>query len=89
MLIHLENRVRSNFPALAVFAALFFVLAAPKTSNADSSTREIHVEKRFLNLPVKNGAPKRHVSFQVGGKTVREFDMELAEAQPIGGRSWT
>lgn len=45
-------------------------------------TREITVQKRYLNLPVKNGAPMRRVSFIVEGKVVREFDIELADAAP-------
>jgi fructan beta-fructosidase len=44
--------------------------------------REIAIDKRYLNLPVKNGAPKRRVRFEVGGETVREFDIELAEDKP-------
>jgi fructan beta-fructosidase len=34
--------------------------------------------KRWLNLPVKNGAPKRTMALLIGGKAVREFDVELA-----------
>lgn len=45
-------------------------------------TREIAVEKCCLNLPVKNGAPSRHVSLLVEGKVEREFDIELADAEP-------
>jgi fructan beta-fructosidase len=44
--------------------------------------REIAIDKRYLNLPVKNGATKRRVRFEVGGQTVREFDIELAEDGP-------
>ncbi len=39
-------------------------------------------EKRYLNLPVKNGAPTRRVSLQIDGKVEREFDIELADASP-------
>jgi fructan beta-fructosidase len=46
------------------------------------ATREITVEKRYLNLPVKNGAPMRRMSLAVGGKVEREFDIELADAEP-------
>ena len=46
------------------------------------ATRAITVRKRYLNFPVKNGAPMRRVSFVVAGKAAREFDIELAEATP-------
>jgi fructan beta-fructosidase len=44
--------------------------------------RQVMIDKRYLNLPVKNGAPKRRLRFEVGGETVREFDIELAEGPP-------
>lgn len=43
--------------------------------------QQLTVTKRFLNLPVKNGAPKRWVSVTVGGQTVRECEIELADAE--------
>lgn len=45
-------------------------------------SREFLVEKRYLNLPVKNHAPKRRVSLLAGGATAREFEIELADEQP-------
>jgi fructan beta-fructosidase len=42
----------------------------------------IKAEKHFLNLPVKNGAPKRRVTLSQDGQVVREFDVELAEGAP-------
>jgi fructan beta-fructosidase len=44
--------------------------------------REFTVTKDYLNLPVKTGAAKRRVRFVVGDKTVREFDIELADDKP-------
>lgn len=38
-------------------------------------------EKKFLVLPVKNGAPKRNVELWVDGVNTRFFDIELAEDQ--------
>jgi fructan beta-fructosidase len=49
---------------------------------AKPASREFAVEKRYLHLPVKNGAPKRRVRFEVEGKTVREFEIELADGKP-------
>src|SRR5487761_2602060 len=47
-----------------------------------SATRDLTVTQRYLNLPVKNGAPKRRVSLIADGKRVREFEIELADAAP-------
>ncbi len=46
------------------------------------ATREIAINQPYLNLPVKNGAPKRHVNITLEGKTVRAFEIELADGQP-------
>ena len=40
--------------------------------------REIVVEKKLLNLPVQNGAPKTWFRLLDGDKILREFDIELA-----------
>lgn len=45
-------------------------------------TKEIVCTKRYLNLPVKNGARKCWVSLVVDGEIVREFDIELADKDP-------
>ena len=45
-------------------------------------TKELLVEKRYLNLPVKNGAPKKWVRLLKGDILLREFDIELAPADP-------
>lgn len=39
-------------------------------------------EKKYLVLPVKNGAPKRNVEIWVDGVNTRFFDIELAEDKP-------
>jgi fructan beta-fructosidase len=44
--------------------------------------REFEIKKDYLNLPVKTGATKRRVRFEINGKTVREFDIELADGRP-------
>lgn len=46
------------------------------------ATREFRVEKRFLAIPIKNGAAKRTVTAAVeGGPTVKNT-IELADAEP-------
>ncbi len=44
--------------------------------------KEFSVEKRYLNLPVKNGSSKRRMRMLVDGQVVREFEIELAERTP-------
>jgi len=45
-------------------------------------TREFLLQKKYLNLPVKNGAKKRYIYLIVDGKIVREFDIEMANDEP-------
>ncbi|HPD47179.1 MAG TPA: GH32 C-terminal domain-containing protein [Anaerohalosphaeraceae bacterium] len=52
------------------------------TKAAAEKTRDILLDKRYLNLPVKTGAPKRRISLLVDNRTVREFEIELADAEP-------
>jgi fructan beta-fructosidase len=44
--------------------------------------RTIKIDKHYLNLPVKNDAPMRHLTMSVDGEIVREFDIQLAEGKP-------
>jgi len=56
---------------------------ASVVSAADAmATLPLKLEKHYLNLPVKNGAPMRHVSLLVDGRVTREFDIELADDKP-------
>ena len=45
-------------------------------------SRDLIVEARYLNLPVRNDAPRRRMRFVVNGVPVRELDIELAEGGP-------
>ncbi len=45
-------------------------------------SRELVVEKQYVNLPVKNGAPKRTMTFVVNARPVRQVEIELADAEP-------
>ena len=54
----------------------------PLPATLAHATRELVLEKRYLNLPVKNHAPKHRVRLRVGSQTVREFEMELADSAP-------
>jgi fructan beta-fructosidase len=45
-------------------------------------SRQITLEKNWLNLPVKTGAPMRVASLWIDGKPVRQFDIELSDQAP-------
>ena len=44
--------------------------------------REFSASKRYLHIPIKNGAPKRVVSVLVNGQTMVKNDIELANGAP-------
>lgn len=44
--------------------------------------RQIVVQRRYLNLPVKNNAPVVRMSVSVDGRKVRVFDIQLADGTP-------
>jgi sucrose-6-phosphate hydrolase SacC (GH32 family) len=45
-------------------------------------SRVVTLEHHYLNLPVKNGGPKRQMSVVIDGQPARHFEIELADAQP-------
>lgn len=44
--------------------------------------RSLRLERKYLNLPVQNGAPKRRMELLVDGVAVRAFNIELAPREP-------
>jgi sucrose-6-phosphate hydrolase SacC (GH32 family) len=56
-------------------------LAQPR-GTLPNAKREFKVGARYLNLPIKNGAPKRVVTLFVDGKPVVRNDIELADGKP-------
>jgi len=58
------------------------IVQSDRRMQAEPASRELTIEQRYLHLPVKNGAPQRRMKLIVDGKTVREFDMELADDAP-------
>jgi fructan beta-fructosidase len=61
---------------------LFLTFFATHVWSAESSTREFKIEQRYLNIPIKNSAPKRKVTTLVDGRVEVQNDMELADADP-------
>ncbi len=55
------------------------IVQSDRRKMAEPARRTVVVARRYLHLPVKAGAPMRRMKFLVAGKTVREFDIELAE----------
>lgn len=65
-----------------VSACALNLYSKPLTEPLKSETREFLLEKTYLNFPVKNGAEKRVISLSIDGDKVREFEIELAPAEP-------
>lgn len=55
---------------------------SPGTGSTTNVQRVIRIDHRYLNLPVKNGAPKRTLSLLVNGTLQRQFKIELADGKP-------
>ena len=47
-----------------------------------NAKREFKIAKRYLNLPIRKGAPKRLVTTLVNGRVVVRNDIELANGEP-------
>ena len=47
-----------------------------------NASREISLEHPYLNLPIKNGGPKRQMSVAIAGQPPRQFEIELADGEP-------
>jgi sucrose-6-phosphate hydrolase SacC (GH32 family) len=62
---------------LAVIAVMFGNLSALAQDKVPTGnkTRQLVLQKKHLNFPVKNGAKKRYIHLIVDGKVVREFDI--------------
>jgi fructan beta-fructosidase len=59
-------------------------VTAPVSSSRQKAeaVRELVLQNKYLNLPVKNGATKRRMSLAIDGQTLREFEIELAGGEP-------
>jgi fructan beta-fructosidase len=47
-----------------------------------NATRSFTIQRRYLNLPIKNGAPKRRVTTLVDDQVQVRNEIELADAEP-------
>ena len=76
----LMKRILAN--ALWMMLCGLCAVEAQDASTIEGKSREFSLEKKYLNLPVKNKAEKRLVSLRIGNATVREFQIELAPDEP-------
>jgi fructan beta-fructosidase len=58
------------------------IVQSDRPRGSSQARRTLRVEKRYLHLPVTTGAPKRRMTFTVGGRVVRDFEIELAAGKP-------
>lgn len=66
---------------LVIFIAIFTCLnnvSAQENNLIGSKSRELLLKKKYLNLPVENGAKKSLISLIIDDRVVREFQIELA-----------
>lgn len=68
--------------ALLLVSSLCICQLIMAQQNASSFSSYFKPEKKYLVLPVKNGAPKKNVEIWVDGVLSRYFDIELAESAP-------
>ena len=71
-----------NGPTLLILFAWISLGPCLLSAAPAEAAREMLIGKRFLNLPVKNHAPKHRVKLLVGGQIAREFEIELADKAP-------
>jgi sucrose-6-phosphate hydrolase SacC (GH32 family) len=65
-----------------IFVGLAACGAAARQTVEPPAQRDITLQRRYLHLPVVNGAAERVVRFLVDGKAIREFKIELADGDP-------
>ncbi len=58
------------------------IALSDKKRQAEPARREVEIMKRYLHLPVRNGAAMQRMKLVCDGETVREFDIELADGEP-------
>jgi len=74
-------------PIACVLSALLLLLEpaicnGQATRNGSAQSLQVTAEKRYLNFPIKNDAPKREVSIFVSGELKQKFLMRLADGDP-------
>jgi fructan beta-fructosidase len=58
-------------------------MSIPRWVNAETTlSRSLRIDKRYLNIPVKIGAPCQHISIRLSNEIIREIFVELAPFHP-------
>src|ERR1051326_6669033 len=65
-----------------VDGSFLMLRAAEPSPPVDNAKREFFVQTRYLNFPIKNGAPKRTVTTSVHGTKIVRNEIELADGEP-------
>jgi len=79
------KKLISSIVVFTVFCFFYFPLQGIRASPIDSAGKKsisFEAQKKWLQIPVKNGAVKRDVELLVNGEKVRWFNVELADGQP-------
>jgi fructan beta-fructosidase len=58
------------------------IVQSDRKLQAEPANRDLVITGRYLNLPVKTGAPRRRLRYVLDGRTVREFEIELPDGEP-------
>lgn len=58
------------------------IVQSDQRRSTSPAERLITLERRYLHLPVKTGAPSQRLTLSVGGQPVRIFDIEIAADHP-------
>ncbi len=58
------------------------IVQCDQPRQASPAHRELPITHRYLHLPVRTGASKQRMKLSLEERTIREFEIELAEAKP-------
>ncbi|MGJ7030155.1 GH32 C-terminal domain-containing protein [Niabella hirudinis] len=67
---------------ISMFLFIFLPVYAQEHPSTKNISTYFTAKKKYLVLPVKNGAPRRNLELWVDGINTRFWDMELAEDRP-------
>lgn len=74
--------LRSALCTFLIAALVSVTSAVGQETSPVVAAREFSVQKRYLNIPIRNGAPKRTVRLVFDGKTQVQNQIELADEKP-------
>ena len=72
----------SGYEGKGLVNSFFELVQSNQKREVGPSSRQMTIERRYLQFPVKNGAASVRMKVTVGDRIVDEFDIELAPATP-------